>query len=79
MKKIIFIAVPVVLIAVASVFAGLWYTDNKCPNFTKDHVLYVYPDMTADQVLESLDSVTVRPKSLARAFGKMETASKIKP
>ena len=67
------------MVAVASVFAGLWYTDNKRPNFTKDHVLYVYPDMTAQQVLESLDSVTVRPRSLARAFDKMETASKIKP
>ena len=79
MKKIVFIAIPVVVIAVASVFAGLWYTDNKRANFTKNHVLYVYPDMTAQQVLESLDSVTVRPRSLARAFEKMETASKIKP
>ena len=79
MKKILFIAIPVVVIAVASVFAGIWYTDNKRANFTKNHVLYVYPDMTAQQVLESLDSVTVRPRSLARAFEKMETASKIKP
>ena len=79
MKKILLITIPVVVVAVASVFAGLWYTDNKLPNFTKDHVLYVYPDMTAQQVLESLDSVTVRPRSLARAFDKMETASKIKP
>ena len=65
--------------AVASVFSGLWYTDNKCANFTKKHVLYVYPNMTAQQVLESLDSVTVRPKSLARAFDKMETPAKMKP
>ena len=81
MKKTLLITIPLAaaVIAVASVFAGLWYTDNKCPNFTKDHVLYVYPDMTAQQVLESLDSVAVRPRSLARAFDKMETASKIKP
>ena len=79
MKKVLLITIPLVVVAVASVFAGLWYTDNKRPNFTKDHVLYVYPDMTAQQVLESLDSVTVRPRSLARAFDKMETASKIKP
>ena len=79
MKKVLLITIPLVVVAVASVFAGLWYTDNKRPNFTKDHVLYVYPDMTAEQVLESLDSVTVRPRSLARAFDKMETASKINP
>ena len=79
MKKVLLMTIPLVVVAVASVFAGLWYTDNKRPNFTKDHVLYVYPDMTAQQVLESLDSVTVRPRSLARAFDKMETASKIKP
>ena len=56
MKKVLLITIPLVVVAVASVFAGLWYTDNKLPNFTKDHVLYVYPDMTAQQVLESLFS-----------------------
>ena len=42
-------------------------------------MLYVYPDMTADQVLDSLSSVAKRPRSLARAFDKMEVAAKIKP
>ena len=79
MKKILFIAIPLVLIAVAAAFAGVWYTDNKRPNFTQKHVLYVYPDMTSQQVLESLDSVTYRPRSLVRAFDKMETAAKMKP
>jgi UPF0755 protein len=79
MKKYILIAVPLVLVAVASVFAALWYTDNRCPNFTQKHVLYVYPDMTAGQVMESLDSVTVRARSLARAFDKENVASRIKP
>ena len=42
-------------------------------------MLYVYPDMTADQVLDSLSSVAKRPRSLARAFDKMEVAAKMKP
>lgn len=79
MKKILFIAIPLVVVAVATSFAGVWYTDNKRPNFTQKHVLYVYPDMTSQQVLESLDSVTLRPRSLERAFDKMETAAKMKP
>ena len=42
-------------------------------------MLYVYPDMTADQVLDSLSSVAKRPRSLERAFDKMEVAAKMKP
>ncbi len=79
MKKYIFIAIPIIVAVVVSVFAALWYIDNRSANFTQEHVLYVYPDMTSEQVLESLDSVTVRPRSLARMFEKENVASKIKP
>lgn len=78
MKKYIFI-VLICLVAAASVFTAIWYTDNRRPNFTQNHVLYVYPDMTSDDVLQTLDSVTVRARSLARAFDKEETAARIKP
>ncbi len=64
----------------ASAISALrWYSDNKRPNFLEHHVLYVYPDMTADQVLDSLASVVKRPRSLARTFDKLEVASKMKP
>ena len=79
MKKYIFIAIPIIVAVVVSVFAAIWYIDNRSANFTQEHVLYVYPDMTSEQVLESLDSVTVRPRSLARMFEKENIASKIKP
>ena len=79
MKKYIFIAIPIIVAVVVSVFAAIWYIDNRSANFTQEHVLYVYPDMTSEQVLESLDSVTVRPRSLARMFEKENVASKIKP
>lgn len=79
MKKYIFIVIPIIILAAASAFAAVWYIDNRKPNFTQKHVLYVYPEMTSQQVLESLDSVTVRPRSLSRMFDKEEVSVKIKP
>ena len=79
MKKYIYISIASVFVAAVAVFAAIWYTDNRRPNFTKSHVLYVYPDMSSEQVIESLDSVTVRPRSLARAFDTEDVASRIKP
>ena len=77
-KRISIIAASVIVI-LSAVFALRWYTDNRRPNFSEPHVLYVYPDMTADQVLDSLSSVTKRPRSLERAFDKMEVAAKMTP
>jgi UPF0755 protein len=78
LKKIIIIAV-LVAASVCAVVGGLYYNDNKRENFSDGCVLYVYPDMTADQVLDSLQSVVLRPRSLERAFNKIEVAEKIKP
>ena len=39
---------------VAAGFAVQYYLDNRKPNFQKEYVLYVYPDMTAEQVLDSI-------------------------
>ena len=78
MKRTSIITASIIVI-LSAVFALRWYTDNRRPNFSEPHVLYVYPDMTADQVLDSLSSVAKRPRSLARAFDKMEVAAKMKP
>jgi UPF0755 protein len=78
LKKIILMAV-LVIAAVGAVVVGLYYNDNKRANFSDGCVLYVYPDMTADQVSDSLQSVVLRPRSLERAFKKIEVAEKIKP
>ena len=77
-KKIIII-VALVAASVCAVVGGLYYNDNKRVNFSDGCVLYVYPDMTADQVRDSLQSVVLRPRSLERAFNKIEVAEKIKP
>lgn len=60
---------------------GRYYIDNRMPNFSEKYVLYVYPDMTTSEVMDSLQSGagTIRPKSLQRAFDKMETSQKMKP
>ena len=48
-------------------------------NFSHQEILYVYPDMSSQQVLESLDSIVFKSRSLARCFDKEDVASKIKP
>ena len=74
-------AVLTVLAAICAFVAGRYYVDNKKTNFTEKYVLYVYPDMTADQVLDSLqaNAGVIRPKSLKRCFDKIEVASEMKP
>lgn len=60
---------------------GRYWIDNREPNFSKDYVLYVYPETTAEQVMDSLaaSAGTIRPKSLERVFAKMGTAESMKP
>ena len=75
------LAVMAVAASVAGFFAWRWYSDNRKPNFTDRYVLYVYPDMTAAQVMDSLNSGagTLRPRSVERCFRKEDVAAKIKP
>ncbi len=75
-------AIVAVLLAGAAGFVfGLYYIDNKKPNFTEKYVLYVRPEMTVQQVMDSLASGagTLRPKSIERTFKKMEVVQKMKP
>lgn len=78
MKKIILI-ILLVSVAAGAFVAGRYYNDNKRANFSDSCVLYVYPDMTQEQILDTLKSVSIRPRSLARAFAKMEVADRVKP
>ena len=79
MRKIYMIVPVIAAVIIAAVFAGRWYNDNRRPNFSKRHILYVHPDMTSSQVLESLDTVVLRPRSLARVFSKMDVDAMMKP
>lgn len=75
------VAVAVCLAAVAGFMAGRYYSDNRKPNFSQKYVLYVRPDTPVQTVMDSLQAGagTLRPKSLARAFRKMEVAQNMKP
>ena len=78
MKRIIIITI-LALSVVGAFLGGRYYNDNKRANFSGDYVLYVRPDMSEDQILDSLKSVVVRPRSLERAFEKMEVRDRMKP
>lgn len=81
-KIVLVVVILLALLGGAAGFVfGRYYVDNKMPNFSEKYVLYVYPDMTASEVMDSLQAGagTVRPKSLQRAFDKMETSQKMKP
>ena len=78
-RTIIIVAISVLIFAAAAFVLGCYYNDNKRPNFTESYVLYVYPDMTQEQVLDSLESRTIRPRSLKRTFAKENVSDKMKP
>lgn len=75
------LAFMLVLAGVAGFVAGRYWIDNKTPNFSDDYVLYVYPESTVDQVMDSMyvGAGTIRPKSLSRAFAKMAVSESMKP
>ena len=79
MLKKVLIGLAAVALVAGSVFTVIYYNDNKKSNFTEDYVLYVYPDMTSEQVLDTLQAVVCNSRSLKRCFDKEDVASKIKP
>lgn len=81
-KIVLAVVILLALLGGAAGFVfGRYYIDNRMPNFSEKYVLYVYPDMTASEVMDSLQAGagTIRPKSLQRAFDKMETSQKMQP
>lgn len=75
------IALAVVLAGLGGSMFGIYYSDNKKPNFSGKYVLYVYPETTVGEVKDSLASGagTLRQGSIDRVFGKMDVASKMIP
>lgn len=81
-KILLAVLVVAALLAGAAGFVlGRYYIDNKKPNFTEKYVLYVRPDMTVEEVMDSLQTGAgmIRPKSVERTFAEMETAARMKP
>jgi len=75
------IVTAMLLSGVAGFVFGRYWSDNRKPNFTNEYVLYVYPETTVGQIADSLaaGAGTLRPKSVDRAFRKMEVSANLKP
>ena len=54
MKKATYTLLVLVVLAIAGVLGYNWLRDNKLPNFRKQAEIYVYPETTADEVLEQI-------------------------
>ena len=69
------------LAGAAGYVVGLYYIDNKAPNFTENYVLYVRPETTVGQVVDSLQARAgmIRAKSIQRSFNELEVETKMKP
>ena len=68
--------------AVVLGYVGIsYYNVHKKANFEKDYVLYVYPDMTQDEILDSLAAGAgmIDRKSMERAFKVEETYGPVLP
>lgn len=56
-----------------------YYLDNKKSNFGADAELFVYPQTTAAQIMEQLDTIAWRPKSIRRTFDSKEVEKYLQP
>lgn len=73
--------VVAVMAGVAGFVLGRYYIDNKKANFTEKYVLYVYPETTVEQIVDSLTAGAgaLRPRSIERCFKKLDVISVKKP
>ena len=69
MKRKIIISVLLALaLAAVCIFGYRWFADNKLPNLKGNKELFVYPNTTVEEVLDSLSAAVSRPRSLRRTF-----------
>lgn len=83
-RKTIFGMLGFILFVGAAVLAYVgvtYYNVHKKANFSKDYMLYVYPDMTQDQIIDSLavGAGMMDRKSMERAFKVEETYGPVLP
>ena len=82
LKLNIWVVIAAVLLAGAAGFlAGRYVSDNRRPNFPGKYVLYVRPEMSVDQLRDSVvnGAGALRPRSIDRVFRKMDVGENIKP
>lgn len=70
MKKVTYIFLALVVLAIGTLLGFNWLRDNKLPNFRKQAEIYVYPGTGADEVLEMIadKAQVISRKSLERCF-----------
>ena len=74
MKKwaIALLFAALVAVVVAGAVGGRWYGDNRKPNFTSNHEMFIYPGMSVSKLVESIpDSVVSRRRSLERVMSEL--------
>lgn len=78
---IILLSILAVMGLIAGFVAGRYVIDNKKAGFPEEYVLYVYPDMTAEQIISQLQSEAgaYNVRSLKRCFEKTGVDGNIKP
>jgi len=83
MKKKIAIIASLALVAAAlsALVAGKYLIDRKLPAFCRSATIYVYPGMTAADLVDSLSAKAGinRPASLERCFSSENVASRLRP
>lgn len=75
------LAAAILAAGAAGFFIGRYVADTKKPCFTRDYVLYVYPDTDCGTVIDSLmtGAGALRRGSLERCAAKEELVSEMKP
>lgn len=71
----------VAVVAAAVFFVGRYVADNKLDNFSKEYVLYVYPDMSTEAIIDSVTAgaEAMRPGSVKRCAERESLSSRAKP
>ena len=81
MKKIPIILAVLAVLAIGALLGWNWLQDNKLPNFRRQAEIYVYPEATAEEVLDEIaDKAQVRNRaSLERCFKAKQVAQYLTP
>ena len=81
-KLIIWLSVvAAVVVAFGLAIVSVWYIDNRRASFEREYTLFVYPEMGAQEVLDSLScgAGALSVRSLERCAERENLAARIKP
>lgn len=79
--RIAAITVALLLSIAACLAAAIYYTDNRKANFSREYVLYVYPEADMSQVIGDLEEGAglKNAGSLGRCLERLDASGRIKP